>query len=206
MSYVFVESAFMKARRLILGGPYIRRMNIAQTKIRAACQGFRVKKGTTVSPRASLWRMGGAIELGNYTEIHCGVLLWAYGGTIVIGDHCSVNPYTIIYGHGDTIIGNHVRIAAHVVIIPANHHIAADAIIAHQPLDMVGVRICDDVWIGAGAKILDGTKVETGCVIGAGSVVTKTTEQYGIYVGMPARKIGDRRSDDTTRLLTAAMS
>jgi len=196
----------MKARQLIPDEPYVRRMNIVQTKVRAACQGFQVKKGTIVSPRASLRRMGGSIELGNYTEIYCGVLLWAYGGTIIIGDHCSVNPYTIIYGHGDTIIGNHVRIAAHVVIIPANHRIAADAIIAHQPLDMVGVKICDDVWIGAGAKILDGTTVETGSVIGAGAVVTKSTEQYGIYAGMPARKIGDRRYDDSTRLLTAAMT
>ena len=54
------------------------------------------------------------------------------------------------------------------------------------------IVIEDDVWIGAGVKILDGVIIRKGCVIGANTVVNKSTEQYGIYVGAPARLIRKR--------------
>jgi len=173
---------------------FLRAIDLAQTFIRARCQGIRIKCGVVISPQASLRRMGGSIELGRRTKIHRGVLLWAYGGKIVIGDNCTVNPYTIIYGHGNTIIGNHVRIAAHVVIIPANHQFVRDELISQQSLTAKGVTIGDDVWIGAGSIILDGVTVQTGCVVAAGSVITKTTEPYGMYAGVPANKIGTRKA------------
>ena len=52
-----------------------------------------------------------------------------------------------------------------------------------------GIVIEDDVWIGSGVKILDGVVIGKGCVIGANAVVTKSTESYGVYVGVPAHKI-----------------
>lgn len=55
-----------------------------------------------------------------------------------------------------------------------------------------GIVIEDDVWIGAGVKILDGVTIAKGCVIGANAVVTRSTEAYGIYVGVPAQKIKSR--------------
>ena len=54
------------------------------------------------------------------------------------------------------------------------------------------IYLDENVWIGGGATVLDGIIIKKGCVIGAGSVVTKNTEEYGIYVGNPARKIGNR--------------
>lgn len=56
----------------------------------------------------------------------------------------------------------------------------------------IGVTIEDDVWMGTGVIVLDGVHVAEGCVIGAGAIVTKDTEPYSIYVGVPARKIGAR--------------
>ena len=41
-------------------------------------------------------------------------------------------------------------------------------------------------------NILDGVILKRGCIIGANSVVTKSTTEYGIYVGSPARKIKER--------------
>ncbi|MBR1536811.1 MAG: hypothetical protein IJ630_07725 [Treponema sp.] len=48
------------------------------------------------------------------------------------------------------------------------------------------------MWIGANVTILDGVTVASGCVLAAGSVVTKSTEPNGVYAGVPARRIKER--------------
>lgn len=115
------------------------------------------------------------------------------GGDIIIGDNCTINPYTIVYGQGGTKIGNGVRIAAHSVIVPSNHIFDdPNEFIYKQGLSKKGIVIEDDVWIGAGVKILDGVTISKGSVIGANSIVTRSTEQNGVYVGIPAKLIKKR--------------
>ena len=133
---------------------------------------------------------GGKIYIGSNCYISRGVQLLTHGGDIRIGNNCTVNPYTIIYGQGGTTIGDNVRIAAHCVIVPANHIFTDITIpIYKQGLKKEGIVIEDDVWIGSGVKILDGVTIKRGCVIGANAVVTHSTNEYGVYVGIPAKKI-----------------
>lgn len=56
--------------------------------------------------------------------------------------------------------------------------------------------IGNDVWIGNGAIVLRGVNVGDGAVIGAGAVVTRDVEPYTIVVGIPAKPIKKRFSDD----------
>lgn len=55
------------------------------------------------------------------------------------------------------------------------------------------VYIEDEAWIGANATILPGVTVGRCAVIGAGCVMARDAEPYGIYAGVPGRKIGDVR-------------
>ena len=55
--------------------------------------------------------------------------------------------------------------------------------------------------IGSRVIIMQGLKIGTGAVIGAGSVVTKDVPPYAIVAGCPARIIKYRFDDDTIRLL-----
>lgn len=147
-----------------------------------------IKKGVKIDTYC-----GGKIEIGDNCKIHEGAMLLTYGGDIKIGHDCSINPYCILYGHGGLTIGNHVSIATHTIIIPANHNFDnTKELITNQGITQKGIHIEDNIWLGANVKILDGVIIKTGCVVGAGSVVTKNTENNGIYAGVPAKLIKKR--------------
>ena len=54
------------------------------------------------------------------------------------------------------------------------------------------VTVGNDCWIGHGAIILAGVKIEDGSIVAAGSLVNKDIQAYTIYAGVPAKKIKDR--------------
>lgn len=65
-----------------------------------------------------------------------------------------------------------------------------------NPRDKTLVEVGNDVWIGANVVILDGVKIGDGAIVGANALVTKELEPYGIYAGVPAKKIGDRFTEE----------
>ena len=135
------------------------------------------------------------IRIGSNTDILRGTMLLTHGGWISIGNNCSVNPYSILYGYGGLTIGNGVRIAAHTIIIPQQHTFEiCDIPIYEQSVSGIGIKIGDDVWIGANCTVLDGVTIGKGSIIGAGSVVTRDVPEYSVAVGVPARVIRKRQS------------
>lgn len=154
--------------------------------------GFRADSTTAIawSVSADGGGQGGRIVVGKHSALDSGVILRANGNTISIGSNSTINPYCMIHGGGGIRIGNGVRIGPHNVIIAANHIFDDPA----RPIYLQGEReqgivIEDDVWIGAGARVLDGVVVATGTVIGAGAVVTKSTPAYSVVAGVPAKVI-----------------
>lgn len=54
------------------------------------------------------------------------------------------------------------------------------------------VVIESHVIIGAGSIVLPGCDIKEGCSIGAMSLVNKPTESWGVYFGVPAKRIKNR--------------
>ena len=180
--------------------------------LRRQCRGglFRVRffgRTVTVDPSSRVaWRSvirtcgGGSITIGRNCEIHPYAMILTYGGDIAVGHNCSLNPFVIIYGHGGVQIGNGVRIASHSVIIPANHNVPSAGTPLHQSgVSAQGITIGNDVWIGSGARILDGVCIGDNAVVGAGSVVTKSVPARATVAGVPARVIRERNDMDANR-------
>lgn len=152
-----------------------------------------------VSPLADIEdsSKGSRIVIGAGSYVDAFVKFKAAGGTgdIVIGEQTFINSGCVFYiGNGITI-GNNVSIAANCVLAPSNHEFA-DGKTLHQRQGFRpskgGIRVEDDVWIGAGTVILDGARLGRGSVVGALSLVRTTLESNGIYGGNPLTLIGRR--------------
>jgi galactoside O-acetyltransferase len=147
---------------------------------------FRVKPTTTVTGHAH-------IAIGENFSAQGQLQLHAENGWIEIGDDVSVNSNVMIAASdGRITIGNGVLIASNVVLRSSDHATARCAPIRNQPHIRGEIVVEDDVWIGSNAVITSNVTLAMGTVVGAGAVVTRSTEPYSIVAGVPARKIGER--------------
>lgn len=113
-----------------------------------------------------------------------------YEGHVTLGNDCFIGAYAILNGHGGLTIGNNVLIAGHCHIVAGNHRFEdTHTPMMAQGIDSRGIVIEDDVWLGAGVKVLDGVRIGTGSIVSAGAVVTRDVEPYSIMGGVPAKLI-----------------
>lgn len=144
----------------------------------------------------SAWvQYGPEISLGRGTVVKAFAVVQSGGGRVVFGRECAISSFVhISTGSADFIAGDYVRIAPNCTLVGVTKEIHARAIlIKDQPESRKrGIVIGDDVFIGAGAVVLPGSRIERGAVIGAGSVVTGIVPEYAIVAGAPAKVIGHR--------------
>jgi acetyltransferase-like isoleucine patch superfamily enzyme len=118
------------------------------------------------------------------------------GMGVRMGKNSAVDAYSFIGASGFVSIGENVIMGQHVAFHAENHNYErTDIPIKEQGTRRMGIVIEDDCWVGSNVTFLDGAYVETGCVIGAGSVVRGRIPGYSVAVGIPARVTRSRRSE-----------
>lgn len=136
------------------------------------------------------------ISIGEKTIIfeHCRMANFPIEGIepeIRIGKNCYIGSYFTILNASSVVLGDDVLVASHVLISSENHGMDPESELSYaaQPLLSSPVTIGDGCWIGEKVCILPGVNIGKKCIIGAGSVVTKSIPDYSIAVGNPAKVI-----------------
>jgi acetyltransferase-like isoleucine patch superfamily enzyme len=110
---------------------------------------------------------------------------------IYLGDNIYIAPKFHISAR-NLSIGNNVLIGPNLLLECDDHifHNVGKTIWSTRDLRNVGfVKIEDDVWLGGNVTVLKNVIIGEGCIVGAGSVITKSLPPYSICVGSPCRPI-----------------
>ncbi len=118
-------------------------------------------------------------------------------GYVSIGRNSTVGQMSVLYGNGGLEIGDNVMIAGHCFIVASSHSFSRkDIPMIQQGFTAKGIRIEDNVWIGAGSVILDGIKIGTGSIIASNSVVNKDIPSFSRVGGSPAKPLKRKLLND----------
>ncbi|MBL4911540.1 MAG: acyltransferase [Alteromonadaceae bacterium] len=137
------------------------------------------------------------VEIGAHSKVRDFAFIFA-GEGMIIGEYSDIQPHTVVWGGGLTIIGDRVSTGPGTVFLSAtySHHKPGIKMVdgmGEGETEILGGRleVGNDVYIGANSTIMP-IKIGEGCVIGAGSFVNKDCEPWGIYIGSPAKRVGER--------------
>ncbi len=112
------------------------------------------------------------LDVGDNVVIHRHVLLDDRGG-IEIGDGSSVSDFANVYSHT---------------------HDIADGRIVETPKTVIG----QGARITYHATILAGVHVADDSMVGAGAILTKSTEPHCVYAGVPAKKVKKKPDQESS--------
>lgn len=145
--------------------------------------------------------IGSGVFVGRNTILSC------KNGDIVLDDNVNMGFNCEIVSANKVTVGKNVLFGAYTYLICADHSFEmTDVPILEQGRVARQIHVEDDVWFGAGVKVLDGITIKNNSIIGTGSVVTADIPAYSIAVGVPARVLrnrmetaGGKKQDDESR-------
>jgi acetyltransferase-like isoleucine patch superfamily enzyme len=138
----------------------------------------------------------GGLHLGNNVYVGRNSILSCKEGSIFVDDNCNISANCSLLSETEIRLGKYCFLAGHCYLVAGGNHSFEDITtpIMFQPsFSKGGIKIGDDVWLGAGVIVLDGVTIGRGSVVGAGSVVTQALPEYSVAVGSPAVRTRDRR-------------
>ena len=146
-------------------------------------------RGSYVLGNSIIKKHHGKIMFGQRVRIlkYARIQLIDSNSTFIIGNNNIIGFRFTALCRDKISIGNNNFIASDVFVCDYNH--STNKLLHYNKLFSSPVSIGNDCWIGEKCIILPGVSIGDGCIIGAGSVVTKSVPNYCMAVGNPAKII-----------------
>jgi acetyltransferase-like isoleucine patch superfamily enzyme len=132
-------------------------------------------RGSSIGSFTKLKASDGPLTIGSNVDIATGCFLSSHTAGVTIGDDCLIGPNV-------SIIGNNYR-----------YDDLATPIRRQEKISDKGIRIGNNVWIGAGCVILEGAEIGAGAILTPNSVVSSRIPENSIVQGNPGKVIFTRR-------------
>ncbi|MCX6556713.1 MAG: acyltransferase [Candidatus Aminicenantes bacterium] len=162
---------------------------------------IRIGAGTVIDDYAVLDAKGeenDGIRVGEQAYIGRNAILSCKEGAIRLGDHSNISANCTLLSETEIVLGQYCFLAGNCYLVAGGNHSFVDVtmpIMLQPSLAKGGIRVGDDVWLGAGVIVLDGVSIGSHSVIGAGSVVSAALPEYSFARGARSIKIQDRRNE-----------
>ena len=153
--------------------------------------------GTDVrlSRKTSLYGAGN-ISIGSHVRIDDFCVL---SGNITIGNYVHINPYTGIYaGKAGVTLDDFANLASRLTIYAVSDDYSGEYMTSPllpeevTNIKQAPVHVGKHVIIGTCSAILPGVTIAEGCAVGAMTLVKKSCAPWGIYAGVPCKRIKER--------------
>ncbi|TAM59933.1 MAG: acyltransferase [Rhodanobacter sp.] len=150
-----------------------------------------------ISRKASIYGAG-RIHIGNNVRIDDFSILSAGDGGIHIGNYVHIASYASVVGREKIQMSDFSGISSRVCVYSSSDDYSGNALTNPTvPPDYTAVRhapvlLGRHTIVGAGSVILPGVILHDGVAIGALALVTHDCAEFGVYAGVPARRISAR--------------
>ncbi len=137
------------------------------------------------------------LRIGDNVYIGRNAILSCKEGSIAVGDYTNISANCSLLSETEINLGRFCFLAGHCYLVAGGNHSFDDIsrpIMLQPSVSKGGIRVGDDVWLGAGVIVLDGVTLGPGSVVGAGAVVTASLPEYSVAVGTRRLIITDRRA------------
>lgn len=170
-----------------------------KSKLRSCGEDVYISKNVEIK-RPHLFSAGNHVAIDSY--FYCTT-------DVKIGDYVHISPFVSIIGGSQTkfIMGNFSTISAGCRIVCASEEFLGKglvgSLIPQKYRDKVyyePVLIEDFASLATNVVVLPGVVIAQGSVVGANSLVTKSTKPWCIYYGSPARFVKKREKDNMIRM------
>lgn len=134
--------------------------------------------------------LGDNVKIGAYSYLTCTSHMSKYGIGLKMGSNSAIGDFTHFGASGGIEIGNDVIMGAYISFHSENHNFSDPTrLIREQGVTSKGIKLGNNIWVGAKATFLDGCEVGDNCVVAAGAVVSGTFPANCIIGGVPAKII-----------------
>lgn len=158
----------------------------------------RLGKNVKISDKASIYNAD-QIEIGDNSRIDDFCVI---SGKIIIGSYCHITPSCLVAGGTPGVFfSDFCTLAYGVKVFSQSDDYSGESLTnslipeKYKKETFKPVTLGTHVIVGAGSIIFPGVDVAEGCSIGAMTLVNKSTQPWGIYVGNPARRVKERKKD-----------